>query len=58
VIHLPPEIDPSALEDRAAGDTQLLVQRAAGWIVLRAPVSEEELLELLERLLGTPDARD
>jgi len=52
VIHLPPEIDPSSLEERAPADTELVVQRAAGWIVMRAPLSEESLLELLERLLA------
>ena len=58
VIHLPPDIDPSSLNDPLAGDTELVVQRAAGWIVMRAPVSEEALLELLERLLGNASARD
>ena len=52
VIHLPPEIDPSSLEERAPRDRELVVQRAAGWIVMRAPLSEEFLLELLERLLA------
>lgn len=52
VIHLPPEMDPSSLEDPTPGDTELIVQRAAGWIIMRAPVSEEALLELLERLLA------
>ena len=52
VIHLPPELDPSVLEDPKPGDTELVVQRAAGWIVMRAPVSEEALFELLERLLA------
>ena len=58
VIHLPPDIDPSSLNDPLPGDTELVVQRAAGWIVMRAPVSEEALLELLERLLGNASARD
>jgi hypothetical protein len=52
VIHLPPELDPSVLEDPRPGNTELVVQRAAGWIVMRAPLSEEVLLELLERLLA------
>ena len=54
VIHLPPDIDPSSLSDPRPGHTELVVQRAAGWIVMRAPVSEEALLELLERLLEDP----
>jgi len=51
VIHLPPEMDPSSLEEPAPGDAELVVQRAAGWIVMRAPLREAELMELMERLL-------
>jgi len=52
VIHLPPEIDPSSLEELGPGDTELVVQRAAGWIVMRAPLSEARLFDLMERLLA------
>jgi hypothetical protein len=52
VIHLPPEINPSSLEEPASGDAEVILQRAAGWIVMRAPLSEASLLELLERLLA------
>ena len=52
VIHLPREMDPSALESPSPGDSELVIQRAAGWIVMRAPLGEEALMELLERLLA------
>lgn len=51
IIHLPPEMDPAAVEDPSPGDNELVVQRAAGWIVMRAPVGDEALHQLLERLL-------
>jgi hypothetical protein len=52
VIHLPPEIDPSSLDELPPGHREVILQRDAGWIVMRAPVSEATLIELLERLLA------
>jgi hypothetical protein len=52
VIHLPPEINPSRLEPRAPDQNELVVQRQSGSIVMRAPVSEGALMDLMARLLG------
>jgi hypothetical protein len=54
VIHLPPEINPSRLEPRAPDQNELVVQRQSGSIVMRAPVSEGALMDLMARLLGEP----
>jgi hypothetical protein len=51
VIHLPPEIDLSSIEELASGRRQLVVQTSTGLIVMRAPVGEEALRELMGRLL-------
>ena len=51
VIHLPPEMDPSALDEPAGGHNQLVVQRSTGWIVMRAPLGDATLLGLMEQLL-------
>jgi hypothetical protein len=52
VIHLPPDVDPSALEERAPGTHELMIRRSAGWIVMRASLSDADLMELMTRLLS------
>jgi hypothetical protein len=53
IIHLPAELDPASLEAADTRDRELTLQVATGgWIVMRAPVDERELLELMDRLLG------
>jgi hypothetical protein len=53
VIHLPPEMDVEVLEGPGPRDNQLVLQRATGWIVMRAPLDDGALLDLMGRLLGT-----
>lgn len=50
IVHLPEGIPPSLLAPRAPGQNEIVLQRAAGWLVMRARVSEPYLLELLQRL--------
>ena len=50
LVHLPEGIDPSFLPPLAPGHNQLVLQRGAGWLVMRAPVPEPYLQELLQRL--------
>jgi hypothetical protein len=52
VIHLPLGIEPSSLEAADPSDRQLVLQIKSGWIVMRAPVGEDELMELMTRLLS------
>lgn len=52
VIHLPAQIEPGSLEPADAGHRQLVLQTASGWIVMRAPVGEDELMELMRSLLS------
>ena len=52
LVHLPEGIDPSFLAPLAPGQNQLVLQRGAGWLVMRAPVPEPYLQELLQRLEG------
>jgi hypothetical protein len=52
LVHLPGGIDPSFLEPLAPGQNQLVLQRGAGWLVMRARVPEPYLQELLQRLEG------
>jgi len=52
VIHLPLELDPVALEERAPGINELVMRRSAGWIVMRAPLDDARLMELMTRLLS------
>lgn len=52
VIHLPAELSPDSVEAGPAGDNELVMQRSAGWIIMRAPLSEAELMELMTRLLS------
>jgi hypothetical protein len=52
VIHLPPDLDPVSLEERSPGTNELVVRRSAGWIVMRAPLPDARLMELMTRLLS------
>jgi len=52
VIHLPKEIELSSLEAPPVTDRQIAVQTASGWIVMRAPLLEDGLLDLMRRLLS------
>ncbi len=52
VIHLPPEIAPASLPEADPVQRELVLQTTAGWIVMRAPVTEEQLMELMGRLLS------
>lgn len=52
VIHLPREVELSSLETPAPGDRQIVVETSSGWIVMRAPVAEDALLDLMRRLLS------
>jgi len=52
VIHLPVDVDPSTLEEAAPQDRELVLETGSGWIVMRAPVDRDELMELMTRLLG------
>lgn len=50
LVHLPEGIDPSFLPPLSPGQNQLVLQRGAGWLVMRARVPEPYLQELLQRL--------
>ncbi len=50
VVHLPEGIDPALLPALRPDLSQLVRPRGAGWLVMRAPVSERYLEELLQRL--------
>jgi hypothetical protein len=50
LVHLPGGVDPSLLPALRLGWNELRVPRGAGWLVMRAPVSERYLTELLQRL--------
>lgn len=52
VIHLPREIELSSIEDPPPDARQIVVETSSGWIVMRAPVSEDALLDLMRRLLS------
>jgi hypothetical protein len=52
LFHLPEAIDPTYLPELRAGMSQLVRQRGAGWLVMRGPVTERYLQELLQRLEG------
>jgi hypothetical protein len=52
VIHLPLELDPARLEAGEPGTRELVVRRSAGWIVMRAPLEDAALMELMTRLLA------
>jgi hypothetical protein len=50
VVHLPAGVDPTALPPLRAGWNELLRSRVSGWLVMRAPLPEASLAELLRRL--------
>jgi hypothetical protein len=52
VIHLPTDLDPASLEERSPGTNELVVRRSAGWIVMRAPLADARLIELMTQLLS------
>ena len=52
VIHLPPEIGPGSLEPAGPSEREIVLKTASGWIVMRAPVDEDQLRELMSRLLS------
>ena len=54
LIHLPEGFEPDLLERPADGVTELVVERDQGWLVLRAALDEEALVELLRRLDEAP----
>lgn len=52
LVHLPETIDPSLLPLLRPGTSELVLQAGSGWLVMRAPVTERYLQELLQRLEG------
>jgi len=50
LVHLPETVSPASLPALRVGWNELVRQRGAGWLVMRAPLSEEALGELLQRL--------
>jgi anti-sigma factor RsiW len=50
LVHLPEAIDPASLPPLRPGWSELVRARGSGWLVMRAPVPEASLLELLQRL--------
>ena len=52
LVHLPEAIDPSFLPPLRPGMSELVRRRGEGWLVMRAPVTERYLEELLQRLEG------
>lgn len=52
LVHLPEGIDPSLLPPLRPGNSELVRQRPEGWLVMRGPVTERYLQELLQRLEG------
>jgi len=50
LFHLPAGIDPSSLPPLRPEWNEIVRQRGAGWLVMRAPLPEPSLLELLQRL--------
>ncbi len=50
LLHLPEGVDPASIEPPGAGVRELVVPRANGWLVLRAPLEPAVLEELLRRL--------
>jgi hypothetical protein len=50
LVHLPEAIDPASLPPLRSGWSELVRSRGSGWLVMRAPVPEASLIELLQRL--------
>ena len=54
ILALEPEVDPSALPQAAEGLNEVRAQAETGWIVLRGPLPEARLYELLAMLFSSP----
>ena len=54
LIHLPEGFEPGLLDSAGPGVRELVVPRDQGWLVLRAGVDEDALLDLLRRLDEPP----
>jgi hypothetical protein len=50
LVHLPEAIDPASLPPLRSGWSEIVRARGSGWLVMRAPVPEASLIELLQRL--------
>ncbi len=50
LVHLPEAIDPASLPPLRPGWSEIVRARGSGWLVIRAPVPEASLIELLQRL--------
>jgi hypothetical protein len=50
LVYLPGSVSPASLAPLRVGWSELVRRRGEGWLVMRAPVSERELAELLQRL--------
>ncbi len=55
VVNLEPKIDPVILPDLTEGWNEVRARTGPRWIVLRGPLTEAELSDLLERLF--PESR-
>ena len=49
-VHLPAGVDPRSLPPLRGGWSELVQARGSGWVVMRAPLPEASLDELLQRL--------
>ena len=54
ILALEPDVDPSAMPPAAEGLNEVRAQAETGWIVLRGPLPEERLYELLAMLFPSP----
>ncbi|MEX2466969.1 MAG: zf-HC2 domain-containing protein [Gemmatimonadota bacterium] len=54
LIHLPEGVAPEVLDPVEPGVSELAVPRGSGWLILRAPVGEDALADLLRRLEAAP----
>jgi hypothetical protein len=50
IVHLSEGVDPASLPPLREGWRELALPRGSGWLVMRAPVTEAALLDLLQRL--------
>ncbi len=50
IVHLPEGVAPTSLAPLREGWRELVLPRGSGWLVMRAPVAEPVLVELLQRL--------
>lgn len=51
-VHLPEGVDPASLPPLRVGWSEIARPRGSGWIVMRAPLPETTLIDLLQRLEG------